>query len=177
MTDVFVGIGGNLCSPEHGPPPNVLDAAFAVLVAAGIGVLRRSRWYRSRAWPPSDQPDYANGVLELAPVLPPRRLMAILHAVEDRFGRTRGARNAARILDLDLLAYGRLVAAGDDGGPILPHPRLAERAFVLRPLAELAPGWRHPVSGVPVAALLARLPAGQRAEPLEAGAPATRGGG
>jgi 2-amino-4-hydroxy-6-hydroxymethyldihydropteridine diphosphokinase len=171
MASVFVGIGGNLWSRAHGAPPQVLDAAFAVLLAGGIGVRRRSRWYRSAAWPPSDQPDYANGVLELAAVLPPRRLLAALHDVERQFGRLRGARNAARVLDLDLLAYGDLVSV-DDGGLQLPHPRLHERAFVLQPLAELAPGWRHPVSGASIAEMITHLPAGQWATPIEADAPA-----
>ena len=96
----------------------------------------------------------------------PADLLVCLHAVEVRFGRVRRAVNAARVLDLDLLAYGSQVSAPGES-PILPHPRLAERAFVLLPLAELAPDWRHPVSGLSVAELAARLPPGQTARPLD----------
>jgi 2-amino-4-hydroxy-6-hydroxymethyldihydropteridine diphosphokinase len=71
-------------------------------------------------------------------------LLALLHRVETRFGRTRRARNEPRTLDLDLLDYDGLVRSE---APILPHPRLAERAFVLLPLRDVAPAWRHPVSG------------------------------
>ncbi len=167
MASVFVGIGGNLPCPRHGAPLQVLEAALAQMAACGIAAMRRSRWYRSGPWPPSAQPDYINGVVELAPLLPPDRLLAALHALEHRFGRVRGARNAARVLDLDLLAYGAMQAAGPTP-PILPHPRLHERAFVLYPLAELAPGWRHPVSGAAIEALIAALPAGQWALPITA---------
>ena len=75
--------------------------------------------------------------------------------------------NAPRLLDLDLLSYGRRIDA--EGPPILPHPRLAERAFVLRPLADIAPAWRHPASGETLASMIARLPPDQQAEPMESG--------
>ena len=93
-------------------------------------------------------------------------MLARLHELEATFGRRRGQRNAARTLDLDLLDYrGRISEPGER--PELPHPRLAGRAFVLLPLAEVAPGWRHPVSGQRIEALIADLPLDQRAEPLE----------
>ena len=76
------------------------------------------------------------------------------------------ARDEARVLDLDLLAYGRKVSA-PGAWPVLPHPRLSERAFVVLPLAELAPDWRHPVSGLSAAELAAKLPAGTEVSPLE----------
>ena len=166
-TSVFVGVGGNLPCPHHGPPPLVFEAALAAMAADGIVVIRRSRWYRSPPWPASDQPEYVNGVLELAPLLPPERLLDALHGIEARFGRVRGVPNAARILDLDLLAYGALVRT-DTACPVLPHPRLHERAFVLRPLADLAPAWRHPVLSVSIGTLIERLAADQWAEPIEA---------
>jgi 2-amino-4-hydroxy-6-hydroxymethyldihydropteridine diphosphokinase len=93
-------------------------------------------------------------------------LLTLLHRIEDDFGRRRGALNAPRTLDLDLLAYGDEVSAPGEW-PSLPHSRLHERAFVLLPLAEVAPRWRHPVFGVSVSALIKALPPGQISESLE----------
>lgn len=98
----------------------------------------------------------------------PQDLLQALHDVEAEYGRIRGARNASRTLDLDLLAYRDLVI-DEPGGVNLPHPRLAERAFVLQPLAELAPCWRHPVTGLTPAEMLAGLPPGQLVERLSEG--------
>ena len=96
----------------------------------------------------------------------PAALLALLHRTEAEFGRVRRWRNEARVLDLDLLAYGDLASDGADGGPVLPHPRMADRAFVLLPLAEIAPGWRHPATGQTVEALIAALPIGQAIRPM-----------
>jgi 2-amino-4-hydroxy-6-hydroxymethyldihydropteridine diphosphokinase len=90
-----------------------------------------------------------------------------LHAIERDFGRDRtveGARNAPRVLDLDLIAHGRAVL--DEPGIVLPHPRAAERLFVVGPLAEIAPAWRHPVSGETAAALAAKASVGADARLL-----------
>ena len=86
--------------------------------------------------------------------------MRLLHAVEAEFGRARAVPNAARVLDLDLLAYDDLVSQ-PGAWPLLPHPRMAERAFVLLPLADLAPDWRHPVLGRTARELAEALPPGQ----------------
>jgi 2-amino-4-hydroxy-6-hydroxymethyldihydropteridine diphosphokinase len=96
----------------------------------------------------------------------PAELLCLLHAIEAEFGRERGERNAARVLDLDLLCYDDWVSPSASGVE-LPHPRMHERAFVLKPLAELAPDWRHPVLGGSVVQLLEMLPPGQSAEPIE----------
>ena len=96
----------------------------------------------------------------------PADLLAKLHEIEAGFGRVRHRANDARVLDLDLLAYhDRASAPGES--PILPHPRLAERAFVVLPLAEVAPDWRHPVSGLSAAELASRLDPAETAEPLD----------
>ena len=133
--------------------------------AEGVHVRRRSRWYRSAPVPPSGQPDYVNGVAIVETALDPASLLALLHRIEARFGRVRGARNEARALDLDLLAYDDRVNDGADG-PILPHPRLHQRAFVLRPLAELAPLWRHPRLGRTASSLAKDLLPDADAHPL-----------
>jgi 2-amino-4-hydroxy-6-hydroxymethyldihydropteridine diphosphokinase len=164
--DVFIGIGGNLPSETFGPPLAVMAAALRALPAAGIFVRRRSRWYRSAPVPASDQPTYINGVLEVETRMDAAALLKALHGVEAAFGRVRGAPNAARVLDLDLLAFGRLVVRAE-AGLCVPHPRMHLRAFVLKPLAELAPEWRHPRLGLTTAQLVAALPPGQWAEPLD----------
>jgi 2-amino-4-hydroxy-6-hydroxymethyldihydropteridine diphosphokinase len=161
---IFIGAGANLPHPTHGAPRPTLEAAFAELDRRGVSVLRVSPWYRTAPVPASDQPWYVNAVAEVVTKLAPDRLLAVLHDVEQAFGRVRTVANAARMIDLDLLDFRGETAAGGPGRATLPHPRMADRAFVLRPLADLAPGWRHPVSGTPIQALLAALPAGQTIE-------------
>lgn len=124
----------------------------------------RSRWFRTAPVPVSDQPWFVNGVIGVSTGLEPSDLLSLLHAVEADFGRTRMVRNEARILDLDLIAYDDLVTDGATP-PALPHPRMHERAFVLLPLSDIAPDWRHPVTGTALPDLIAALPAEQRAEP------------
>lgn len=161
---ILLGLGANRPSAA-GAPRATLEAALDTLAAEGIRTVARSRWYRSAPVPPSDQPWYVNGVAAVATPLGPAELLALLHRFEAQFGRVRRRRNEARPLDIDLLAYHDLIEPGV-GGPILPHPRLHERAFVLLPLREVAPGWRHPRLGVSVETLIAALPSSETAEPL-----------
>jgi 2-amino-4-hydroxy-6-hydroxymethyldihydropteridine diphosphokinase len=166
---IFLGLGGNMPSERFGPPRATLDAALIALKRHGIEFSRRSRWYRSRPLPDDGQPWYVNGVAEIETTLPPGELLARLLEIEREFGRERRKRWAPRTIDLDLLSYHEL-SNWDSGAaavPVLPHPRLHERAFVLAPLAELAPGWRHPVLGHTVEAMLRALPTGQYVAPLE----------
>ena len=170
MEDIYIGLGANLPSRRFGPPRATLEAALKALERHGVAILRRSRWYESMPVPVSDQPWFVNGVALVdvgrdPAALDPAGLLAVLHEVEQEFGRERRERNEARVVDLDLLVYGGLVNHGPTP-PLLPHPRLAERAFVLRPLAELAPGWRHPASDRSIQALIADLPPEQVARPL-----------
>jgi 2-amino-4-hydroxy-6-hydroxymethyldihydropteridine diphosphokinase len=162
---IFIGIGANLPSPRFGSPRATCGAALAALGRAGIAVARCSRWYRSAPVPPSDQPWFVNAVVEVTTQLTPAEVLAVLLRTEEDFGRRRGAPNAARLLDLDLLDYLGRISAPDEV-PVLPHPRLHERAFVLLPLRDLAPDWRHPATGTSVATLIAGLPAGQAIEPM-----------
>ncbi len=157
---ILIGLGANLPS-RAGDPVATLNAAMRALEQAGVAIRSRSRFYRSAPMPVSDQPWYVNAAIAVATDLSPRDLMMALHRIEADFGRVRLERNEPRSLDLDLLAYDDRVEIGAGGGPILPHPRLAERAFVLSPLRDIAPGWRHPVSGLTVEALIAALPPGQ----------------
>ena len=114
--------------------------------------------WRSAAWPDPGDPPFLNGVVIVRTEHEPHALMAALGRIEEAFGRRRGAANAPRTLDLDLIAYGR--TTGDLNGLILPHPRAADRLFVMGPLAEIAPGWRHPVLGETSAALAGRTTVG-----------------
>jgi 2-amino-4-hydroxy-6-hydroxymethyldihydropteridine diphosphokinase len=161
---IFLGVGANLTHERYGAPRQTLEAALAELRYHGVQILRLSSWYRTAPVPPSDQPWYVNAVAEVASELPADVLLAELHDVEAEFGRRRTVPNAARPIDIDLLDYRGEIAAGGPGRAILPHPRMTGRAFVLRPLADLAPDWRHPVTGQPIQELLAELPADQQAE-------------
>ena len=156
---ILVAIGSNLAAPGFASPQAVAAAAVAQLPMIGIAVVRQSCWYLSEPVPPSDQPWYVNGAAIVETPLPPAALLGELLALETRFGRRRRARNAARTLDLDLLDYEGWQCA--TRRLVLPHPRLAERRFVLAPLAEIAPDWRHPGLGLMAAELLALMPPGQ----------------
>jgi 2-amino-4-hydroxy-6-hydroxymethyldihydropteridine pyrophosphokinase len=148
-----------------GPPRAVGEAALAALAQAGVGVAARSRWFESAPVPASDQPWFVNAVARVATGLAAEALLTVLHRIEADLGRIRRVRNEARVIDLDLLAYGELVRRSETG-LVLPHPRLHERAFVLLPLLEVAPDWRHPVLRKTAAELALALPAGPICRPL-----------
>lgn len=128
-----VALGGNLDDPR-----TQVERGFAALAALPHTTLSaRSRLYRTPPWGVVDQPDFINAAARLDTSLSPRELLDALHAVEVRAGRVRAIRNGPRILDLDLLLYGGRII--DEPGLVVPHPRLHERAFVLLPLADVAP--------------------------------------
>jgi 2-amino-4-hydroxy-6-hydroxymethyldihydropteridine diphosphokinase len=161
---ILIGIGGNLTTPQFGPPLDTLAAALVVLEAQDIEITTRSAWYRTEPVPRSDQPWFINAVACLTTDLSARDLLAVLQMVEGQFGRARRERNAARALDLDLLDYHGEVT--ETTSLVLPHPRLHQRRFVLTPLAEIAPDWRHPLSGFTAEQLLSQLAAEQPVERL-----------
>ena len=141
---VIVALGANL-KGEYPSIQALLEAALEAFGPEGLTILRRSSWWRSAAWPDPTKPAYLNGVAVVETTLGPRETLAALWRIERAFGRERGLPNAPRTLDLDLIAHGRRLS--QDPELVLPHPRAAERRFVMGPLAEIAPGWRHPVSG------------------------------
>lgn len=161
---VLIGLGANLPSPS-GSPRATCEAALDALRAAEVTIVRCSRWYNSAPVPPSSQPWFVNGVAAVETALDPVALLALLREIERRFGRVRDKPGAPRKLDLDLLDYRGQVRPGEPP-PELPHPRMHGRAFVLLPLAEIAPDWRHPRLGGSVEALIDALPPGQAVEPL-----------
>ena len=195
----LVALGANLPSDTDGPAQTLLKSLL-ILRRKGVCDLKTSRLFSTPAFPAGSGPDYVNAAASFRWSDTPETLLTLLHEVEAELGRVRGARWGARVIDLDLVALGDAVrpdpvtqakwaalppdrAAVDlPDRLILPHPRLAERSFVLVPLADLAPDWQHPVTGLDIAAMLAARPAAERAAirplpwPAE-DAPATDGSG
>ena len=155
---ILIALGSNLSS-HAGDPQATLRAALAHLRDSGVTPVAVSRFYRTPAWPDANDPEYVNAASRIMTELSPSELIAQLHRTEAAFGRVRDARNAPRTLDLDILDYDGRV---DSGPPVLPHPRMDARAFVLIPLRDVAPDWRHPVSGQFIDALLAAIPEAER---------------
>ena len=154
---ILVAIGANLPGRDGAAPLVVCRAAAEALRSLPrLRVAATSRWYATAPLPPSGQPAYVNAVVRLEGSAEPAWLLARLHAIEARAGRVRGAPNAARTLDLDLIDLNATVRDSPD--PVLPHPHAHARAFVLAPLSDVAPDWVHPRSGRSVADLLAALP-------------------
>lgn len=161
-TAVVIAVGGNL----PGDSPSVQDGlarAVAQLGQAGFDIVAQSRWWRSRAWPDPADPPFLNGVVVVRTGLDPSEAMTVLQRLEAAAGRRPSARNAPRPLDLDLIAHGRTVAAGE---LVLPHPRAHERLFVMGPLAEIAPAWRHPTLDRTAADLAREAGVGRDARPV-----------
>ena len=153
---IIIAIGSNLPHPMHGQPTQVCRSAVSAIAGCGCVILKQSRWYRSAAVPASSQPDFVNGVIGISSGLCPSELMKKLHIIEAKFGRERSIPNAARVLDLDLVAYGNVVRETPEW-PSLPHPRMSQRAFVLYPLRDIVPAWRHPATGVELNDLISAL--------------------
>ncbi len=145
-----IALGSNL-----GDCRGTLNGALLALdTSPGVRLLQRSAWYRSAAVGPP-QPDYLNGCAVLEVSLAAEQLLERLQAIEQQFGRVRAERWGPRSLDLDLIFLDDLQLAS--ARLQLPHPRLWERNFVLVPLAEIAPDWLDPVTGLTVATLAARV--------------------
>lgn len=159
---IFVALGANLSGPWGGPEAGVKEA-LQRFASYGIKVVAVSALYRTPAITPYAQPDFVNAVAKVESALSPKALLAQLHRIEEAFGRVRTQRWQERTLDLDLLDYDGLSwpeAAANQ--LVLPHPRLSMRGFVLVPLAEIAPDWRHPVTGKSALDLLESLPESEK---------------
>jgi 2-amino-4-hydroxy-6-hydroxymethyldihydropteridine diphosphokinase len=160
---VLIALGSSLAG-RFGSREALLEAALDDFPAAGLKLVTRSSWWRSASWPDPGKPDYLNGLALVETALSPRETLAALRRIEVAFGRRRDGENAPRTLDLDLIAHGRAVL--NDADLTLPHPRAHERLFVMGPLAEIAPEWRHPVLGETAAALAAKASVGKDATPV-----------
>ena len=162
MSLAYIALGANLPSPA-GPPDATLASAAVRLASLG-SIAARSSLYSTAPVGLADQPRFLNAVIALETTLTPFELLGAILLIESEFGRDRTASvaNGPRTLDLDILLYGDLVLS--EARLEIPHPRLAQRAFVLVPLNEIAPNLRDPRSGKSVAQLLAALAPGT-AEP------------
>ncbi len=177
---VIIALGGNARSAAGDPHATVL-AAITTLRDT-FGALTVSNLYQTPAFPVGSGPDFVNAVCVFHSIVSPREILDALHQIEADFGRERVLRWGQRTLDLDLIAHGDKILpdiaththwqtlpldAQKVQTPdtlILPHPRVQDRAFVLVPMADVAPDWVHPVLGQSVLEMLAHLPAIQRAE-------------
>ncbi|MEM9097857.1 MAG: 2-amino-4-hydroxy-6-hydroxymethyldihydropteridine diphosphokinase [Pseudomonadota bacterium] len=187
MTVFAVAFGANLPMGEVLPMETLNQALSQLSENSSIRYQSRSRWYRSPAYPPGSGPDFVNGAALFTAEIPAEGILELLHATEETLGRARQWRWAPRVCDLDLLFLGQTILpdrdtcaewmALDKGRAqtvtpphlILPHPRMQERAFVLLPLAEIAPDWRHPLTDQTVSEMVAALPEAdlQQLEPIE----------
>ena len=180
MTRFLVALGANEPLPGADLVSALEGAVEALGALPGTRVERLSRWFDTPAWPPGAGPDFVNGAAAVVSNLESFQFLSALHEVEAGTGRVRGRRWAPRTCDLDLLAAGdqvlpdagsvrRWMEMPDDEARhavpdrlILPHPRLHQRAFVLVPLQDVAPTWRHPILGLTVGEMTAALPAAER---------------
>ena len=158
---IFLGIGANLTPDGYEGPMEGCLAAIESLKEDNIEVVAISPWYKSAPVPISDQPWYHNAVVEIKTDLAPEIVIGILHDREARFGRVRSVRNAARVLDIDIVDFKAMVM---DGNLVLPHPRMHLRAFVLRPLRDLSPDWTHPITSRHINDLLSEVDPSQDCE-------------
>ncbi len=166
----YLGIGGNLVPDGYDTLLSALEAAIDQINQIAP-VIQRSGWYKTAPVPISDQPDFLNAVLAVETGLSATELLDQLHHIEAGFGRVRSVRNAARVLDIDILFFGNQII--NSKTLEIPHPRLHTRAFVLCPLCEIVPDFTHPVFGTTIAGLydafLQTPEGGQACLPLKAG--------
>jgi 2-amino-4-hydroxy-6-hydroxymethyldihydropteridine diphosphokinase len=172
----IVSLGANLPSAAGDAARTLCDVLAILHGEPDISIAAISRIWRTPAFPPGSGPEYANAAAAIRTSLAAQDLLDRLHGIEAHFGRDRSTgRWSARVLDLDLIALDDLILPdtatlrhwidlpADRQGVlapdrlILPHPRMGDRGFVLAPLFEIAPGWRHPLTGKPVSRMLAEL--------------------
>lgn len=163
---ILLGLGSNVAG-AWGSPAETVVRAVVELETSGLEVTARSSWYMSAPFGRTDQPVFVNGAIAVKTHLSASALLARCHQVERNAGRLRRSRWAPRVLDIDLLAYHNVMIRDRRGRRarvqglhiplILPHPGIAERPFVLEPVCEIGPDWRHPLSHLTAADMLEKL--------------------
>ena len=159
---ILIGLGTNVPGP-WGPPRDTLEKALTILNEAPLSLIKASTIIKTKPFGPIEQPDFLNAVARIETQLEPQALMARLHEIELMADRRRTVRWGPRTLDLDLLDYDGLVLQGEGESVghqtplVLPHPGIAERTFVLEPIAEIAPDWKHPAFGSTAGVLLKKI--------------------
>ena len=147
ITQLFLSLGGNL-----GNTREIFEGAYPLIEKKVGKISVYSSIYQTEAWGPIPQADFLNQVLLVSTTLNPQACLTEMLAIEKEFGRERKERWGPRTLDLDLLYYGDMIIVEAD--LVIPHPRIAERKFILTPLAEIAPMYVDPVSGLTANAML-----------------------
>lgn len=181
MTVFQIALGANIPGLNRDVATTLNRALDLLRDMPGTGAIRRSRWFRSPAFPPGSGPDFINAAAEVEATPSPIEMLERLHDIEQQLGRTRKTRWEPRVCDLDLIACGDAVlpdaetlrrwmqmdlGKAQTAMPphlILPHPRMQERAFVLVPLLDIAPDWTHPLTGKNVRQMVEDLPPAERA--------------
>ncbi|MEY4256468.1 MAG: 2-amino-4-hydroxy-6-hydroxymethyldihydropteridine pyrophosphokinae [Pseudomonadota bacterium] len=163
ITIAFIGLGSNVgrLADSSSDLPNLVSESFS---KRDLKVTAQSNLWRSKAWPDPSQPEYLNAVFAIETQMSATELMQALLEIEQSFGRERSVPNAPRTLDLDLIAYGD--EAIEEPGLIVPHPRAADRRFVMGPLSQVAPDWVHPVLGKTALELFETATVGLDAHPV-----------
>ena len=152
---ILVALGSNKTGP-WGNPHDTIMTALLQLNRDGLRLIGSSRLLTSTPYGKTNQPDFTNAVAQIETHLPPEALMRKLHCIERAAGRRRGVRWGPRTLDLDLIDYHGLIRRPPSHLQ-LPHPGASDRIFVLQPIAEIAPAWRHPILHQSAGQLLRRL--------------------
>lgn len=176
---ILMAIGANLPAPNSTLTQTLEEIIARLTRAPCLSGVTASALFRTPAWPEGSGPDYLNAAVVAESDATPAAVLSTLHAIEESFGRVRDGRWSARSCDLDLIGYDdavlpdrdtvrRWIEADPLAGHVpddllVPHPRMHRRAFVLLPLAEVAPEWSHPVLGKTIAELAAALPEADRA--------------
>jgi len=153
---ILIGLGSNLDGP-WGPPSSILRRAIGCLDSSGCCLISASALVRTSPYGKTDQPDFLNAVARITTRKTPEALLDYLQSIETQAGRRPAERWGPRPLDLDILDFNGIVR--DTPPPVLPHPGIPHRPFVLRPIMEIAPRWRHPVLGRTAAQMLEPLQA------------------
>ena len=151
---ILIALGSNISGP-WGSPQQSVQQALQALDSDGLKLVEASRLLLTAPFGKPNQPPFVNAVARIETHLPPMALLQKLHAIERKAGRRRTTRWGPRTLDLDIVDYHGLVRS--TGKLVLPHPGIAERTFVLKPISELAVKWRHPTSHLSAQSMLRRL--------------------